>query len=90
MLPPRLTSVLRPHSAPLTPTVHLASDIPMFGGNYTSTPSFLARCRQNGLGIINAAHTVKFTPHFEISEKEVTLLADVMKHVVAEYKEEVL
>jgi acetylornithine/succinyldiaminopimelate/putrescine aminotransferase len=70
----------------LIQAVHLRPKIPMMGGNHSGTPSFLARCRQNGLGIINAAHTVKFTPHFELSQAEIDLMVDTMDFVCNDYK----
>lgn len=74
----------------LIQAVHLQQNIPMMGGNHTGTSSFLARCRQYGLGVINAAHTVKFTPHFELNKAEIDLMADTMDMVCADYKKTVL
>ena len=39
-----------------------------------------------GIGIINAAHTVKFTSHFELTSKEVDLLVSALHRVCANYK----
>jgi hypothetical protein len=39
-----------------------------------------------GIGIINAAHTVKFTSHFELSSKEVDLLVAALDRVCQDYK----
>ena len=39
-----------------------------------------------GIGIINAAHTVKFTSHFELTSKEVDLLVSALHRVCAKYK----
>eukprot|EP00470_Lotharella_oceanica_P012150 CAMPEP_0170185412 /NCGR_PEP_ID=MMETSP0040_2-20121228/36490_1 /TAXON_ID=641309 /ORGANISM="Lotharella oceanica, Strain CCMP622" /LENGTH=58 /DNA_ID=CAMNT_0010431811 /DNA_START=29 /DNA_END=205 /DNA_ORIENTATION=+ len=57
----------------------------MFGGNYPGTESILSRCRQHGLGVINAAHTIKFTPHFEIESKEIELMGEVLRDVAKSY-----
>ncbi len=58
----------------------------MFGGNHAGTSSFLAACRHAGIGVINAAHTVKFTSHFELTTPEVDLLVDAMDSVCSAYK----
>ncbi len=65
----------------LIQAVHLTPAMAMFGGNHAGTASFLARCRQQGLGVINAGHTVKFTPHFELSSKEVGAIAEAFDRV---------
>ena len=39
-----------------------------------------------GIGIINAAHTVKFTSHFELTSVEVDLLVAAFDRVCANYK----
>ena len=65
----------------LIQAVHLTPAMAMFGGNHEGTKSFLARCRQQGLGVINAGHTVKFTPHFELTSKEVVSMADAFDRV---------
>jgi len=69
----------------LLQAIHLHEDIQMFGGNYPGTPSILSRCRQHGLGVINAAHTIKFTPHFEIGSEEIELMGDVLRDVAKSY-----
>ena len=51
----------------------------------SGTPAFLARCRQQGLGVINAGHTVKFTPHFELTSKEVGAMAEAFDRVCRSY-----
>ncbi len=61
--------------------IHLSPDVSMFGGNTPGTKSFLSRCRQSGLGVINAAHTIKFTTHFQLSKPEVELMAEVLSEV---------
>jgi 4-aminobutyrate aminotransferase-like enzyme len=66
--------------------VHLKPDVPMFGGIHEGTNSFLARCRQMGLGVINAGHTVKFTPHFELTSEEVHAMAQAFEAVCKSYK----
>lgn len=66
--------------------VHLAPTVPMLGGNHEGTSSFLARCRQNGLGIINAAHALKFTSHFNLSTEEVDMLEETLDFVCEDYR----
>lgn len=70
----------------LLQAVHLSPSVAMFGGNHTGTSSFLALCRQAGIGVINAAHTIKYTPHFELTSKEVDLLVDALDSVCVAYK----
>jgi len=70
----------------LLQAVHLQPNVPMFGGNQAGTKSFLATCRHAGIGIINAAHTIKFTPHFELTSKEIDLLVDALDGVCTKYK----
>lgn len=69
----------------LIQAVHLRSNIPMFGGIHAGTKSFLARCRHNGLGVINAGHAVKFTPHFELTSKEIVAARDAFEQVTKTY-----
>eukprot|EP00471_Norrisiella_sphaerica_P004775 CAMPEP_0184478474 /NCGR_PEP_ID=MMETSP0113_2-20130426/493_1 /TAXON_ID=91329 /ORGANISM="Norrisiella sphaerica, Strain BC52" /LENGTH=499 /DNA_ID=CAMNT_0026856279 /DNA_START=5 /DNA_END=1504 /DNA_ORIENTATION=+ len=70
----------------LLQAIHLNEKIEMFGGNYPGTQSILSRCRQNGLGVINAAHTIKFTPHFEITSEEIGLIGEVLRDVAKSYE----
>jgi len=70
----------------LLQAIHLKKDIKMFGGNHVGTESILSRCRQAGLGVINAAHTIKFTPHFEISTPEIKMIGEVLRDVAKSYK----
>eukprot|EP00466_Bigelowiella_natans_P018614 jgi/Bigna1/80456/fgenesh1_pg.71_\ len=72
----------------LLQAIHLHDDIKMFGGNFPGTESILSRCRQSGLGVINAAHTIKFTPHFEISSPEIDLIGEVLRDVAKSYEAE--
>jgi len=69
----------------LLQAIHLNENIQMFGGNFTGTESILSRCRQHGLGVINAAHTIKFTPHFEIGDDEIELIGEVLRDVAKSY-----
>lgn len=39
-----------------------------------------------GIGIINAAHTVKFTSHFELTSAEVDMLVAALDRVCTSYK----
>lgn len=39
-----------------------------------------------GIGIINAAHTVKFTSHFELTSAEVDMLVAALDRVCSNYK----
>lgn len=80
--PGKLTTVT---GSGLLQAVHLHPDVPMFGGNHLGTPSFLALCRQAGIGIINAAHTIKFTSHFQLSSMEVDLLVAALERVTDQY-----
>ena len=66
--------------------VHLAPHVPMLGGNHEGTSSFLGRCRQRGMGIINAAHALKFTSHFNLSSDEVSMLEETLDIVCDEYR----
>ena len=41
--------------------------------------------RVRAAGVINAGHTVKFTPHFELSSAEIAALADAFDGVCKTY-----
>lgn len=69
----------------LLQAIHLSKDMKMFGGNQPGSESVLARCRMSGLGVINAAHTVKFTPHFELESDEIELMGEVLRDVAKSY-----
>eukprot|EP00048_Salpingoeca_helianthica_P015693 m.228077 g.228077 ORF g.228077 m.228077 type:complete len:436 (-) comp17393_c0_seq1:1658-2965(-) len=70
----------------LLQAVHLQPTVPMFGGNHSGTRSFLAACRHAGIGVINAAHTIKFTSHFNLSSAEIDLLVDALDGVCQKYQ----
>eukprot|EP00042_Codosiga_hollandica_P025873 m.118502 g.118502 ORF g.118502 m.118502 type:complete len:525 (-) comp52016_c0_seq4:104-1678(-) len=69
----------------LLQAVHLRPSIPMFGGNQAGTKSFLAACRHAGIGVINAAHTIKYTSHFNLTSAEIDLLVDALDDVCKTY-----
>jgi len=68
--------------------VHLNDAVPMLGGNHEGTMSMLGRSRQNGLGIINAAHALKFTSHFQLTSDEISMLVDTLDYTCAGYKKD--
>jgi acetylornithine/succinyldiaminopimelate/putrescine aminotransferase len=66
--------------------VHLQPAVPMFDNLAADTKSFLTLCRQAGLGVINAGHSVKFTPHFELTSQEIGAMAETFDSVCQNYK----
>jgi hypothetical protein len=42
-------------------------------------------CCISAAGVINAGHSVKFTPHFELSSAEIAALADAFDGVCKTY-----
>lgn len=69
--------------------VHVTPQVKMFDTLESNTVSFLTRCRHAGLGVINAGHSVKFTPHFELSSHEVHALGETFDAVCTAYAAEV-
>jgi hypothetical protein len=58
----------------------------VFAAAVVMSASDVSRFFAAGIGIINAAHTVKFTSHFELSSKEVDLLVAALDRVCHDYK----
>lgn len=74
----------------LLQAVHLQPYVPMWGGLRSETPSFLTRCRHAGLGVINAGHSIKFTPHFELNSAEVSAIFETFDQVCRDYPKDAL